>query len=223
MSSSQKTNAASLAASIKQKNQNAIRAAIAATPTGPAKGVARPVGGGTVAPGTVAPNGSVVGGPTAAVNPLYEGAYQDSLSNASTAYGNQIAGDTYGEDTTANDYGFTLARGGDGTVDYGATIAGGVDPSNPFSKMALLSRAYQQQQGQTTNGYAAMGQLYSSAIGDQRNVDKFSNDQNVDATQKAFRDAIQGYTQDRRSAQDTRNNAGVSAAWSRLQAYSGGS
>jgi hypothetical protein len=48
---------------------------------------------------------------------------------------------------------------------YGYNQQGQIDPSNPYSRAALLQHTYQQTQRGTMNSYAASGQLYSGALG----------------------------------------------------------
>lgn len=159
--------------------------------------------------------------PVAAVNPMFESVFNDSNSDANDSYNSTIAGDREGEQRAGSDYGFTPQYGADGSVDYNATMAHGVDPNNPFSKMALLSRAYQNQQKSTTNGYAAQGQLFSGAVQNQRSADQFTNDQQTAATKQAFSDAINNFTQNRRTAGDTKASALRTAATTRRNSYLG--
>lgn len=98
----------------------------------------------------------------------------------------------------ANDYGFK--------VDFHDHVADAIptfDPTNPFSKMALLQRAFEQgRKGDETN-YAAQGQLFSGAYQRQVGERQFGQDANTDALKKAFQDAINNSNQQRHNAELT--------------------
>lgn len=147
-----------------------------------------------------------------AFNPLYEGAYNDSVAGAGARRDTALSGIEYGENTTATDYGFAPG------TDLSNPQA---DLSNPFSQMSLMTRLYQQQQDRTTNSYAAQGQLYSGAIDSQRGEDKFSNDQRGYQTKRGFQDRMQDFKQQRAGAQNDYNDSVSGSAWQRLQGYLG--
>lgn len=55
--------------------------------------------------------------------------------------------------------------------DYGYNPDGTLNTANPYSRAALYQLGYENQKRGTTNSMAAQGQLYSGAIGNQRNTD----------------------------------------------------
>lgn len=174
------------------------------------------------APAAAAPAAAPVA-PTS--NPLIEGAYSTSTGNAYTNEQNTFAGISQGENQLGSDYGYTIVRNADGTVDTNATLAGAPQDAsvNPFSKMAMLSHAYQNTQRGTTNSYAAQGQLYSSAVGNQRTTDTYNNDAAVDAAKKEFQSSLLGYNNQRTSASNDYSSSVSGAGWQRASAYLGGS
>lgn len=79
--------------------------------------------------------------------------------------------------------------------EYGYDPSGNLNPSNPFSRAALLQRSYQQGQAGTTTTMAAGGQLYSGAH--QRNLDEGTHRYaaSEDALKRAAAQAYQGLTE----------------------------
>jgi hypothetical protein len=79
--------------------------------------------------------------------------------------------------------------------DYGyqqdQTGAVTVDPSNPFSRAALLERTYRQSQAGSTNSLAARGQLYSGALQNALGEGQYQHDVGSDALQRSFQSAAQ--------------------------------
>lgn len=185
---------------------------LGAAAAGPPKGISAP-------PAPAAYDGTAAA--AASSNPLFEAIYNNSISGAGTDYNNTIAGLQLGEDNVGRDFGFQLARGADGSVDVGASLAH-VDPNNPFSKMSLLSRSYQQEQSSNMNSYAGQGQLNSGAYQRMKANAQFGNTNNLDSLRKGFGDAINQSSLGRKGAFDMKTQAGASAATSRLQNYLGG-
>jgi hypothetical protein len=88
--------------------------------------------------------------------------------------------------------------------EYGFTANGGIDPSNPNSRAALLQRSYQQgQQGDNTS-FASQGQLYSGAY--QSQIDS----------------RTQGYNTDRQRLQAEQNQATGQTYLNQFSGSSGG-
>jgi hypothetical protein len=66
-----------------------------------------------------------------------------------------------------------------------------LDPSNPFSRAALLQRHYDQSQAGATNGLAARGQLYSGALQNAQNENRFQLDQGNNANLSSLQAQLQ--------------------------------
>jgi hypothetical protein len=104
---------------------------------------------------------------------IRDASYNDQINSAWTNLG----------DTTASVAGQqALLRGRYGYADNNFTL----DPSNPFGQAQLLTRAYQQSQAGTRNGYAARGQQTSGAYGRAQRGNLFNFQQRNDALQKSF-------------------------------------
>lgn len=110
---------------------------------------------------------------------------------------NALAQATYGEGRAASDFGFQLNR----DPSTGFATAGGLDLSNPFSKMSLLQRSYETSKRSTSNQYAAMGQGFSGAFGAQQRENTHGYQQDYNALTQQFADLLAGFTQDRVNAQ----------------------
>lgn len=177
------------------------------------------------AQGTPAKGNPATTAPVPTSNPLIEGAYNTSTGNAYTNEQNTLAGISQGENQLGSDYGYNIVRNSDGTVDSNATLAGAPQDAsvNPLSKMAMLSHAYQNAQRGTTNSYAAQGQLFSSAVTNQRGTDQYNNDAAVDAAKKEFQQSLLGLNSQRTGAANDYSSGLSGAAWQRLSAYLGGS
>lgn len=88
------------------------------------------------------------------------------------------------------DYGFTAQSNPTTGVPDLATLS--FDPSNPFSRAALLKRRYDQAKMGTTNSYAARGQLYSGAAREAQNNLGFQQQGANDALLKALGNFLLG-------------------------------
>lgn len=86
--------------------------------------------------------------------------------------------------------------------DFGYNAAGGVDPSNPYSRAALLERNFKQQQAGDTNSFADQGHLYSGALQNQKNETTF------------------GYLSDRNTLRNQYSDANNDVTLGQLGAYS---
>lgn len=73
------------------------------------------------------------------------------------------------------------------------------DPTDPFSRAALLKQSYQNRVRGTGNSYAAQGQLYSGAIQNAQNANATNYQQGTDALRKA-QDAQIGNLERQRAA-----------------------
>lgn len=205
----------------KSAHQTNTYSAQASVPTGPAKGLnptPLPLGSASGTYGAPAPPMTGAQNAAASNNPGYEAMYNADVSGADNEYGNTIAGLQYGETRAGQDYGFTFGRDAAGNVDSNSFQ---VDPNNPFSKMALLSRSYQQEQAGNLNNYASMGQQNSGAYARQAANAKFGNDQANDALRKSFGDVMNASTLNRAGALNTKNNTTTHAAANRLGNYLG--
>ena len=133
--------------------------------------------------------------PAQTFDPDYERAKTDLGANRDNA----LAQATFGEGRAASDFGFQLNR--DPTT--GFATAGGLDTSNPFSKMSLLQRSYETSKRSTSNQYASMGQGFSGAFNAQQGENTRGYQQGYDALTKDFADILMGFTQDRANAQSS--------------------
>lgn len=114
--------------------------------------------------------------------------YEQTVSNNNQTRDNTLGSIEYQRGRDLTDAGYV--QGADG----GFTL----DPSNPFSKAALLQRHYDQSQAASKNGLAAQGQLYSGALQNAQNENRFQFDQGSNANLLSLQDALQGLA-DRRT------------------------
>lgn len=164
--------------------------------------------------------------PTAGARALYESLTQAATAPANAAYGNTLSDSLAGEGSYALDLGATLG-GRDPNADPSAVTQGSfnwgnVEASNPFSKAAALVRSYGQQRARTTNGLAARGQLYSSAMAHQRGQDTYGYQSGQDSLNKALLGYLTGQAGVRRNAAVDRTNTISNAGLSGLNQLLGG-
>lgn len=74
--------------------------------------------------------------------------------------------------------------------DFGYNAQGAVDPSNPYSRAALLDRSFKQGNTGDTNSYAAQGQLYSGARQNQANARTFGYLSDSNSLKNQYTDAL---------------------------------
>lgn len=98
------------------------------------------------------------------------------------------------------------------TQDYGFD-----DPSNPFSRAALLERTYQQQRSGTLNSYAGAGQLYSGALTRARDADRFNYEQGRGALRGSYDETLRDLAVRRLEAQNTYQSGAEGAEAQRLE------
>lgn len=186
--------------------------------------------GGVIPPGwtppaTATPTTGGTGAAAASSNPLIEGVFNDANTGADTQYRHTLAGINFDDGALVQDiFGWDPGKavhGADGSLDIAGTEALGVNPDDPFSKMSLLTRSYQQQQNRSQNSYAAGGHLFSGAYGRAKASDLFNNDQSRDDLFKAFEASGRGNNQNRLTASDTKAGAIGTAASNRLNSYLG--
>ena len=171
---------------------------------------------------------------TPPVNPGIEAYFNNAKSGALNERTQTWDSLKYGEGRAANDFGFKLNYTGidlnkDGVVDtqQGSAVRGpdgmlAVDPSNPFSKMALLQRSYLQSQAGDMNSFAAMGQYTSGAYNRAKAETTHENNVQVDSYTKAFEDYLRGTLEGRTTAMNDYTGAVNSAAAERLRMLLGG-
>lgn len=97
--------------------------------------------------------------------------YQSDVGLAGYGYQNNLAGINYDRTDLAQTTGFNAE--------------GGLDPTNPFSIAANITRRYQQQQAGTTNSMAAAGQLYSGALNRARGEDYYQYQRSYDSARRS--------------------------------------
>lgn len=99
------------------------------------------------------------------------------------------------QDRTLIDYGYNA------TFDANGVLTGlTVDPSNPFSRAALLQKSYQQNKAGNVNSYAAKGMYRSGALQNAQNQAEFNYQQGSDALQKQLTSSLAGYQSERANA-----------------------
>jgi hypothetical protein len=146
---------------------------------------------------------------------------QTTKTNAGATKRNTLAQITYGEGRDARDGGFKFNYKTDADGNQYADLDSvTVDYSDPFSKMSLLQKAYEDTKRGSTNSYAAQGQLYSGSYINQQNSDNFNDTHaRTDAT-RDFLDSLKGSTFKRVGAQSdydtTVSNGGLTKLYSLL-------
>lgn len=149
----------------------------------------------------------------------WDTAYETAKTNADHDRTSNLARITYDEGRSGRDYGFKFGYGADGFVDMNSIA---VDTSDPFSKMSLLQKAYEDTKRSSANSYAAQGQLYAGSYANQQNSDAFGYSQGSDSLTKAFTDSIKGSGFNRVQTQSdydtTVSNAGYAKLAALLQA-----
>lgn len=135
--------------------------------------------------------------------PPWDPTYEADVSGINRLHNDTIANLGYEESQLSPSYGYQTDNSGNVSV----------DPSNPFSKAALLQKTYGENQARSTNSMAAQGQLYSGALQNQQNQNTFGFQQNTDALKRAYSNALQSIRARRTAADTTQyintNNAGA--------------
>lgn len=85
------------------------------------------------------------------------------------------------------------------------------DPSDPFSRQALLQKSYDQRVRGTTNSLAAQGQLYAGAYVNQQNFNTNNYQQQHDALRKQQDSLLAQIEQRRKDAQFSAAQGGLNA------------
>lgn len=153
----------------------------------PGKAVVRrptttPVAPTAAPPPAVAPQGLPV-------DPFYDAAAGNANRNLSTT----LAGLQYQRGQLGSTYGF------------GTDASGNVfdDPSNPYSRAAVMKKSYDDRKLGTTTSMAAQGQLYSGALQNAQNENARQNDMGRDSLIRQFMAAQQQIRQGELQAQGT--------------------
>lgn len=151
-------------------------------------------------------------------DPRLSALYNQSVKDAGTVRDNANYSTEYDVTRGANDLGFQVGHSatGDYTTDFS------LDPNNPFSKMALLQRSYEQEKSGTQNSYAAGGQLHSGAYGRMVNENQFQNDNNQQQLRNALQDLLERGRRSRAGAADDYAASTSGAATQALQMALGG-
>lgn len=156
---------------------------------------------------------------TPAYDPRIEGMYQNTVTDLGVTRDNAIGDYNYDINTGGNNYGFK--PGYDAAGNPSGNYA--VDPSDPFSKMSLLQRSYENTTRGTTNNYASSGQLYSGSLRNAQTNNSFNFEQGKDSLMKDFTDLLIGAVRGKRNAGSDYNSGVASAAGTRLNQQLGGS
>lgn len=173
-------------------------------------------------PGTTPPPGPPkVPAPPVPTDPRIDALYSDETTGLRTEYGNSLTDITFDENKTAGRYGFVIGRDAQGNATFNSANPA-VDPADPFSKMSLLQRSYEQAKTGTTNSMAAQGHLYSGSLRNAQTENTYQMDLGKNSLISEFQDYIEQSTRGRRAA-GTDYSAGVAnAAGRRLDRQLGG-
>jgi len=136
----------------------------------------------------------------------WDTAYEQTVGNINKGRDNALAQNTYQANQLGQSYGYSLDP-----------VSGAVaeDPTNPFSKAALLRQSYERSRAGTTNGMAARGQLYSGALQNAQNYNALNYTQSSDTNQRDFRNAAQSLLQGRLDTNTGADSQIDQAGWSR--------
>ena len=163
------------------------------------------------------PGSFTYAGPVAA-KPTFDADYERTKTDLQGNLDSANANATFGEGRAASDFGFQLNR--DPTT--GFATAGGLDLSNPFSKMSLLQRSYETSQRATGNQYASMGQGFTGAFNAAQGENTRGYQQGYDALTKQFADILMGFAQDRLNAKNSYTSGLADADLAKLLRLTGG-
>lgn len=108
----------------------------------------------------------------------WDGNYESTVANINRRRSEALAGLNYEETRTKQDYGFD-------------------DPSNPFNRLKMLERSYQQSKAGAGNSMAAGGQLYSGAYQQAQDQLAFGETQDRDSLRRSYDDVLAGIQQRR--------------------------
>lgn len=139
-------------------------------------------------PGAPAPPAPAA--PSAQAPPPVDPQYDAEVADATAQKKRRLASLQYRAGQLGSEFGYGVAFN-DAT---GQAAAGAEDLNNPFSRLAMLKRAYQTQQNVTSQGMGAAGQLYSGALENQNASDRFSDEAQRDALQREFAARLGGLT-----------------------------
>lgn len=142
---------------------------------------------GTASPGAQAP--AQAPAQRSAYDPRTDPGYQATSSGITSRVTQTVAGLQGDRGRYLQDSGYT-ARFDPNNND--AYVAGSLafDPTNPFSRAALLLKKYRESRSGNTNSLAAMGQLNSGAYGRQQREINFQESSAQDAQQKSIIDFL---------------------------------
>lgn len=160
-----------------------------------------------------APAAPAPAAPAAQAPPPVDPQYDAEVADAAAQKKRRLALLQYRAGQLGSEFGYGVAFN-DAT---GQAAAGAEDLSNPFSRLAMLKRAYQTQQNATSQGMGAAGHLYSGALENQIASDRFSNEAQRDTLGREFLGRLAGLSgegADITGAYDTAVN--VTAPGSRL-------
>jgi hypothetical protein len=99
--------------------------------------------------------------------------------------------------------------------DFGYNAQGAVDPSNPYSRAALLDRNFRQSTLGNTNSYASQGQLYAGSLQNAQNATTFGylsdsnslKNQAADAYHQTYSNQLGAYANAGGAVSDAKYNA----------------
>lgn len=113
--------------------------------------------------------------------------YEKQVGSINANETSTIAGLRGQRTRTLQDYGYTAQFDGNDKL-----VAGSLqfDPTNVFSRAALLLKTYRQNRAGNTNGLAAQGQLNSGAYGRQQRLINFNESAAQDAQQRGLIDFL---------------------------------
>jgi hypothetical protein len=115
---------------------------------------------------------------------MTDSTYESQINALNTRLNNQNLATNQSELLTKQQYGFD--------ADYA---------NDPYTKANMLARASQQRFTGSTNRYAAMGQLYSGSLSNQRGADEFQTGYERDVAMKEYAQALANFNQQRLESQ----------------------
>ena len=140
--------------------------------------------------------------------------YNDAMATLAANRRRALDAATEGERGLAGDYGLGITQDDTGATFSGQWAAsdpnaGGIDPSNPFSRASLLNKSYFVAGKVGEGSYANRGLLTSGAYQRNQGRDAFRFESGKDQLLRQFASGLQGYRQRRADAQsqyDTSRN-----------------
>ena len=114
---------------------------------------------------------------------------------------------------TANSEAEVTAQEANVKQDYGFD-----DASNPFNRAAMLQRSYTESRTRATNSYASQGQLYSGALQNAQDQNRFGYDKGHDSLRRDYNSQLAALKSRRAQIQAEAEQRRVDAEYERVNA-----